>query len=315
MPDNISLVIPVKDEEASIDGLLKSVMSQTLPPREIVIADGGSRDRTTAIIESYIGKGSPIKLIKADRAFPGKGRNIAIEAAASDLIAMTDAGIVLDKDWLNELLRPFKEDPEVEVVYGSYEPVTDSLFKECFALLALSAPVLINGRRTRSYFVASSMIKRKVWSAVGGFPDFRAAEDKIFIDRIRDGRFKTAFAAGAKVYWNIPGGFREAFRKTSLYSMHDLIAGRFRDWHRSVLFMYLCGAVMLALCLAMSPVWLFILPACALARGAWILLKKSPGKKAAYFLNMKRFALLVILMLWIDLAMFWGVVKYLRRPR
>jgi glycosyltransferase involved in cell wall biosynthesis len=311
MMQKISMIIPVKNEEKSIDALLKSVELQTLQPEEIVITDGGSRDNTLAIIGSYVQRGLPIKLIKTAGAFPGKGRNIAIQAAANELIAMTDAGIVLDKNWLKELASSIEKDPGVEVVYGAYEPVTDSLFKECFALLALSSPVLMNGRWTRLHSVASLMLRKKVWSSVGGFPDFRAAEDKIFIDEIKKRGFVTALSPGAIALWSIPEGFRVAFRKVSLYSMHDLIAGRFNDWHRSVMLTYLLGVVIVMMGSLISPTWFWALPIGIFVRAIKILLKKSRGKDMLYILNVKRFLLLTALMLWMDTAMFWGAANYI----
>lgn len=311
---NISLIIPVKNEEKTIGPLLDSIMAQTLLPEEIVIADGGSADNTVGVIEDYIKKEFPIKLVRTTGAFPGKGRNLAIEASANELIAMTDAGITLDNNWLEELAQMFSADPDLKVAYGSYEPVTNSLFKECFALIALSAPVSLGGRWTRTYFVASSMIKKEVWRSVGGFPDLRAAEDKIFMERIKRKHFKTTLNPKAIVYWNLPGDFLQAFKKVSLYSMHDLIAGRFNDWHRSVVFMYLAGLAVLAIGFFIAPIWLLILPAGILARALKILIMKSPGKNLNYFFNLKRFGMLIVLMLWIDLAMFFGSARYpLRR--
>lgn len=315
MQTKISLIIPVKNEESSIGELLSSVMSQTLVPEEIVITDGGSRDNTPAVIESYVQKGVPIKLIKAPEAFPGKGRNLAIEYSHNGLIAMTDAGIILCKDWLKELLRPFEADPSVSVVYGSYEPIIDSLFKECFVLLTLSAPSLLNGRWTRTNSVASLMLKKEVWERLGGFPDLRAAEDKIFMERIKKGKFKTAVNPAAAVYWKIPGDFKTVFKKTSLYSMHDLIAGRFKDWHRSVTIIYCAGIIVAAMGLIFTPAWFLLLPIGIIVRAGRILFKKSPDKKISYFFDVRRQALLIALMLWIDVAMFWGMARYVFKRR
>src|SRR5690348_18239271 len=72
----VSIVIPVRDEEASIRELLDSLLAQTCPPDEIVITDGGSVDATPQIIEEYLSKGAPIRLIRAGAALPGRGRNL-----------------------------------------------------------------------------------------------------------------------------------------------------------------------------------------------------------------------------------------------
>ena len=46
MSDNISVVIPVKNEEARIMQCLEAVFSQSLKPHEVIVVDGHSTDRT-----------------------------------------------------------------------------------------------------------------------------------------------------------------------------------------------------------------------------------------------------------------------------
>lgn len=50
----ISVVVPVRDEENSIRELLESLLAQTRPPDEIVVTDGGSKDRTRDIIREFV---------------------------------------------------------------------------------------------------------------------------------------------------------------------------------------------------------------------------------------------------------------------
>jgi len=96
----VSVVVPVRDEEDSIRELLDSLLAQTRPPDEIVIADGGAVDATPQIIEEYIRKGAPVRLIRAGAALPGRGRNLAAAHASCEWLAFTDAGIRVANNWL-----------------------------------------------------------------------------------------------------------------------------------------------------------------------------------------------------------------------
>ena len=79
----VSLVVPVRNEAESIEKLIGSIARQTFPLDEVILVDGGSTDATVDIVEQ-LAKGDPaLKLIKVDRATPGKGRNIGIEAAGT----------------------------------------------------------------------------------------------------------------------------------------------------------------------------------------------------------------------------------------
>src|SRR3977135_2127666 len=93
----ISVIVPVRNEESSIGAPLESLLNQTLPPAEIVITDGGSTDATTAIIQKYIDSGAPVRLIRTTKALPGRATNLAAAHAAHEWLAFTDAGIKLDK--------------------------------------------------------------------------------------------------------------------------------------------------------------------------------------------------------------------------
>ena len=99
----VSVIVPVRDEEDSIRELLDSLLQQTRPPDEIVITDGGSADATPQIIEEYIRKGAPVRLIRAGAALPGRGRNLGAAQASFEWLGFTDAGIRLASNWLETL--------------------------------------------------------------------------------------------------------------------------------------------------------------------------------------------------------------------
>ena len=43
---SVSLVVPVRNEEATLGQLVDSIRGQTRPPDEVILVDGGSDDRT-----------------------------------------------------------------------------------------------------------------------------------------------------------------------------------------------------------------------------------------------------------------------------
>ena len=153
----VSVVIPVRNEERTIGTLLEALLSQSLPPGEIVITDGGSTDSTTTIIQDYINRGSPVRLIRTTRALPGRGRNLAAARATNEWLAFTDAGIRPAPNWLEALASAASNDSTIDVIYGSYEPVVDTRFKECAAISYVSPPSDCNGVSMRSHSIASAL--------------------------------------------------------------------------------------------------------------------------------------------------------------
>ena len=95
---DVSVIIPTLNAEETILRAIHSVCMQTSKPREIIIVDGGSTDRTLQLIEkerSVEGWNMPIQLIKLSNVSPGHARNVAINKAESHYIAFLDA----DDEW------------------------------------------------------------------------------------------------------------------------------------------------------------------------------------------------------------------------
>ena len=84
----LTIVIPTKDEEASLPRLLESIRKQTMQPAEIIVADAGSTDNTRAVAESF-----GCRVVKGG--MPGAGRNRGAEAATTDLLLFLDADVEL----------------------------------------------------------------------------------------------------------------------------------------------------------------------------------------------------------------------------
>lgn len=311
----MSVVIPVLDEEATIGGLLDSLRAQSRPAEEIVVADGGSTDETLDRVQSYAREGLPVKTLSVAGAFPGEGRNHGVLAARGELIAFTDGGVRVNARWLENLLEPIERDPLVDVVYGHCEPVTDSFFKECAAMAFVPAPVWRDGYRIRAPFIVSSLLRRSVWEAVGGFPPFRAAEDLIFMERIAEKRFRVAYAPGAIAYWQIPGDWAGTFRRFAEYSRHNLIAGRARHWHYGVARMYGAAALFLTLGIVHSPVWVLLPVLGPLART----IKTAYQKRDAFNIrdpwSPRRLLYLLAILLLMDAATAWGFCVWVWRDR
>src|SRR6266571_1428649 len=99
--ERISLIVTVLDEAGTIDDLLASIRAQTLAPDEVVIVDGGSTDGTWQRLRDWAER-VPLRLVRAPGASIARGRNLAVEAAMGDIIAVTDAGVRLDPGWLME---------------------------------------------------------------------------------------------------------------------------------------------------------------------------------------------------------------------
>lgn len=314
----VSVVVPVRDEEGSIRELLDSLLAQTRPPDEIVITDGGSLDATPQIIEDYIRRGAPVRLIRAGAALPGRGRNLGAAQASFEWLAFTDAGIRLANNWLEALVAKAKANDSIDVVYGSYEPVTDSFFKQCAAIAYVPPPALHDQELIRPRSIASALLRREAWRAVNGFPeDLRSAEDLVFMDRLESAGYKTAFEPRAQVYWNLRPTLWSTFKRFLTYSRNNIRAGLFRQWQSTILFRYAALTALLLVSLIVEPAWAWFVIA------AWLLLlvartvvsirRNRFCYPAPFFRNLIRGPIVMSLLAVLDAAAILGTIQWLLR--
>lgn len=302
----ISLVIPVYNEAATIPTLLKCIAHQTHQPDEIVFVDGGSTDNTVSLLQNAIPQNSYIRVVEAGRATPGKGRNIGIAAASYEWIALTDAGICLEPSWLEQLVQAVEENPKVTVVYGNYEPITNSYFESCAALVCPAPKQQRPGGWMRGPVIPSSLIRRDVWEAVGGFPDLRAAEDLIFMERIQEQGFSVAWVPTATVWWQLQPNLGAIFRKFVLYSKHNVWANRQQYWHYGIARQYLVALVFLVLAFINNLWWLAVPIFGFLARVSKSIWLRRETRGLFWLLNPIQFFGVAVILTAIDLATFVG---------
>jgi len=119
--EKVSIVIPVYNEERTIERVIAAVTAVDLSPlgleREIVVVDDGSRDTTLARLNG-IGN-SLVKVIQHQRN-QGKGAAIrtGLKHVTGDVVLIQDADMEYDPQDYPTLLRPIVEG-RAQVVYGS----------------------------------------------------------------------------------------------------------------------------------------------------------------------------------------------------
>ncbi len=182
---NVSVIATVFNERAHIDRLLDSLAAQTRLPDEVVICDGGSRDGTAEWIRAYAerhpGRLPNLRVLEVPGANISRGRNCAIEAAAGPIIAVTDAGVRLSAEWLEQLMLPWEQpgDPPVGVA-GFFTPDVQGVFETAMAATVLPLQDDID---PASFLPSSRSVAftKAAWQATGGYPEWLDySEDLVF---------------------------------------------------------------------------------------------------------------------------------------
>lgn len=113
----ISVVIPTYNEELGIAKCIESIKNNTIKPLEIIVADGGSNDKTVKIA-----KDAGATVLNNPNRTAASGRNVGIAKAKGEIIAFTDGDNYADENWLKNILEEFEADDQLDGLGGKVIP-------------------------------------------------------------------------------------------------------------------------------------------------------------------------------------------------
>jgi len=117
-PLKISVVIPVYNEEKTIQEIVRRVQDVTFD-KELIIVDDGSFDETPQLLKKLSAEHDNLLAIHQS---PNRGKGAAVRRgfsqATGDIIIIQDADLEYDPNDYKRLLEPIMDD-RADVVYGS----------------------------------------------------------------------------------------------------------------------------------------------------------------------------------------------------
>ena len=198
----VSVVVPCRDEAASIECLLDALRMQDRSIDEVIVVDDGSTDDTREVIERYRVRfpGMPVRVIPGPCHGIAAAVNAGVRAATGDVIVRLDAHSCPARDYVRRCVAAVQAD-DVGVAGGVWEvePGAGTLTARAIAR-AVSHPM---GAGDAAYRVGRALpaprdvdtvpfgcFRKNLWAAVGGFDErLRTNEDYEFNRRVaRSGR-------------------------------------------------------------------------------------------------------------------------------
>ena len=156
---SISIVIATYNSTRTIERCLKSIQAQLYPKHkiEIIVADGGSTDKTIEIAKRF---GAKVISIDPKKQNAEYNKSIGIKNAKNELLAMIDHDNILPHpQWLSKMVRPFVENKKiigVETLRYQYDK-KEGLLDRYFALFGTGDPfVWYLGRSDRLSYMFDS---------------------------------------------------------------------------------------------------------------------------------------------------------------
>jgi len=161
---NVSVIIPVLNEEKTIGATLREL--NTLQPHEIIVVDGGSRDRSREICQQL-----GVELLNAE---PGRARqmNNGARRATGDALLFLHADTKLPASALHDIASALTD---TACVGGRFDVDLEGrhwMLKVIGALINYRSRATKVGTGDQAIFV-----RREVFMRIGGYPDMPLMED------------------------------------------------------------------------------------------------------------------------------------------
>ena len=122
---DVSVVIPSYNRADLLPFTLDAVLAQTVPPREVIVVDDGSRDDTPAVVARYAPR---VRVIGIANSGSIVARNTGLRAATAPHVAFCDSDDLWTPDFLERMAELWRAEPATQVAYANFRIVRDDVW-------------------------------------------------------------------------------------------------------------------------------------------------------------------------------------------
>lgn len=197
----VSLVLPIRNEAATIRACLDAILAQEwgVDHLEIIVADGMSDDGTREILAEYAAR-APLRVVDNPARIVPAGLNRAIAAARGDYIVRVDGHAFLEPSYVSRCIATLEATGAANVG-GPQVPVAQTLVGKLVAL-ATSSPFGIGDSKFH-YSETPQWVdtvylgawRRRLFDEIGGF------DETLVRNQDYEFNFRTR-QAGGRIWYN-----------------------------------------------------------------------------------------------------------------
>lgn len=231
---DISIIIPVKNNQSGIEDILKSFFDSQKPedyPKEIIIVDNNS-DIPLHIPAEYQNSGISIKTFECKRLGPAAARNVGVDNALGNWILFVDSDCIFTESTIRGYLC-------AESGAIAYAGFTDAIGDDSLSRYYIGEEILFAGRKKNKqgklvpkYLVtANTLVYKPAFDLVGGFNEYfihAGGEDVDLGFRLSEiGEMR--YALDSVVLHNFNDGLKGFYKRFKRYGMGNQILQEIHD--------------------------------------------------------------------------------------
>lgn len=208
----VSVIIPAFNEERVIAGSVARVLASDYPALQVIVADDGSNDDTSAIVREIFGDDPRVTLLTLRNGGKAAALNRALKDAAGEVVIALDADTQFEPETIRRLTRWFA-DPAIGAVAGDARVGNRvNLVTRWQAVEYITAQNL--ERRALAGFDAITVVpgavgawRRTALDSVGGYPEDTLAEDQDLTIAIQRHGWRVTYDPCAIAWTEAPESF------------------------------------------------------------------------------------------------------------
>jgi glycosyltransferase involved in cell wall biosynthesis len=207
----VSILIPAYNAQAWISDTLRSALAQTWEPKEIIVVDDGSTDRTRAIVRRF--ESSQLRVVTQKNQGAAAARNTAYSLSKGDFIQYLDADDLIAPDKIARQMEALGPCKSTRILLsGSWGRFVYRYYRAQFIPSALwcdlsPAEWLLRKMQLNLYMqTATWLVSRELADAAGPW-DIRLLgdDDGEYFCRVLLACDRVQFVPEAKVYYRTAG--------------------------------------------------------------------------------------------------------------
>jgi peptidoglycan/xylan/chitin deacetylase (PgdA/CDA1 family)/spore germination protein YaaH/GT2 family glycosyltransferase len=223
----VTVIVPCFNEEKVIESSVQRILASSYPYLDVIVADDGSKDATSAIVAAKYGDNPRVKLMTMANGGKASALNRALGVARGEIIVALDADTQFEKETITRLVRWFV-DPTIGAVAGNAKvgnrvnivtrwqavEYTTAQNIERKALTKFEAIMVVPG--------AVGAWRQRALQEVGGYPEDTLAEDQDLTIAIQRRGWKVAYDEQAVAWTEAPESFASLAKQRFRWSYGTL---------------------------------------------------------------------------------------------
>ncbi len=117
----VTAVVSTRDRGGRVVRTVRDLLASKGVAFDVTIVDQSKDDRTRDALQPLL-HDPRLRYLRSACVGVANGRNLGIESAKTELIAVTDDDCEIPPDWLQKLVAVFRDDPDIGVVFGNVVP-------------------------------------------------------------------------------------------------------------------------------------------------------------------------------------------------